>query len=576
MKKFLFFVAIATLAIVSCQKEVDPSAKENVNSTKCFRASIEQLVNPVTSATINGSNELVWATGDKIGIYFDSWDDNKHQAFTLSGGEGTTEGEFTIDTGWAYNPADATVAFFPWQGTGSDKNNVWSNTMYFKLPSSYWSYDNGDMLTPLVASPSGSSAISFKHAGAAVKLTVNNLVSGTYAVKMSVYNKQITGGFHVNPANAGTDALTLDAAEDVSQNHVTLNSYKGSGAFSWIFPVPTIDDPKLKFEITDDNGVLVWKKSLAAQEDKDLGRGDILVMPALAITPYQQFSTDDTWSVCGDHNSWGDTRMVSDGKLYIAKSVTFAANNQFKIRTTGEWTTSYGYDQLNKTDGKDKWHKNAVAGTENNNIKITTAGTYDIIFNSSSDEYCGYAGHEIRVVQNGFPYPAVVVSTPSVSINIDGDMSDWASVSSGVTHGSNNYREFKATYDADNIYLYTKRVNVSGQRYIYYNFDLDNNSGTGTTCGSSTGLEAYMALVIYNSTTDIYESPGADAYYPSSSVYSNVVCKGSIGAEFTETEIKIPRTNLGVQNGDVIRIYSYGNKDATAFATTGVTLTIND
>ena len=481
MKKTLFFVAVATLFALSCQKEVDPAQQEKSGNSLAFKASIEQLVDADTKATINGSNQLVWAESDKIGVYFPTWGET-HQAFTLSSGAGTTQGTFTRDQSGEYSPTDASVAFFPWQGTGSDKNNVYDGTMYFKLGNDIWGYDNGDMITPLVASISSSAAISFKHVGAAVKLTVNNLVSGTYAVKMTAYNKQISGDFHVNPANAGTDPMVLDAAENTSLNHITLHSWKSSGAFSWIFPVPApFDDPKLKFEITDDNDIIVWKKSLAAQADKDLARGDILVMPALSISPYQQFTLNTSWSVCGDHNSWGDTKMVSDGTLFIAKSVTFAANQQFKIRTYGDTSWSepnYGYDQLNGKDGngttgKDKWHVNAVAGTENNNIKITTAGTYDIIFNSSSSDYCGYKAHEIRVVQNGFPYP---LPKETASITINGTFTDW----DGVTSESAGNTTVKVVSDNNKVYIYVKITGAAsdiwdngGDKYVYALFDLD-------------------------------------------------------------------------------------------------------
>lgn len=168
-----------------------------------------------------------------------------------------------------------------------------------------------------------------------------------------------------------------------------------------------------------------------------------------------------------------------------------------------------------------------------------------------------------------------VEAAASEGIEIDGDMSDWDEVTVASTNDSNNYRVFKAAYDKDFIYLYTKRVTVSGQRYIYYDFDLDNDSTTGATEGSRTGLEAYMALVIYNGET-IVQNPGADSSYPSSSVYAGVVCKGFVGSDFTETELSIPRTNLGVQNGDVIKIYSWGNKSADGIASHPITLTIAD
>ena len=169
----------------------------------------------------------------------------------------------------------------------------------------------------------------------------------------------------------------------------------------------------------------------------------------------------------------------------------------------------------------------------------------------------------------------VTVSAPSAGIDIDGDMSDWDDVETGYTNDSNNYRVFKAAFDKDYIYLYTKRVTVDGQRYIYYDFDLDNDPTTGTNEGSRNGLEAYMALVIYNGNS-IVENPGADVYHPDTSVYAGVVCKGTVGSDFTVTELSIPRSNLGIKNGDVIKIYSWGNKSADGVASHPLTLSINN
>lgn len=167
------------------------------------------------------------------------------------------------------------------------------------------------------------------------------------------------------------------------------------------------------------------------------------------------------------------------------------------------------------------------------------------------------------------------VTVQADGIDIDGDFDDWADCENVSTNATNNYRVFKAAYDATNIYLYTKRVTVSGQRYIYYDFDLDNDSTTGVAEGGRLGLEAYMALVLYNGDA-IYESPGSDATHPDSSVYANVVCKGTVGSEFTETELSIPRSNLNIQNGDVIKIYSWGNKSADGIASLPITLTISN
>ncbi len=557
MKKTLFFVAIATLFIASCQKEVEPTAQNTGNNAPCFRASIEQLVDSDTKAAINGSNQLEWATGDKIGIWFPSWDDNNYQSFTLSGGAGTTEGTFSIDTGWAYNPSDATVAYFPW----SAGTNMYEGNLYFELPSAYWSYDNGDMVTPLVASLSSSDAISFKHAGAAVKLTVNNLVSGTYAVKMSVYNKQISGYYHINAANAGTDAMVPNTAENTSLNNVTLNSWKSSGAFSWIFPVPELDNPKLKFEITDENGVPVWKKSLAAQAN-DVERGDILVMPAISITPYKTFDATATWGVCGTHNSWsGDTKMVTDGTICIAKSIEFAANAELKVRNNGTWgdygTNNFGAATLNTSKSKN-------ATTNGENIKVTVAGTYDVIFNQSTKE--------IRVVLSKYPYP---LPKESASITIDGSFSDWA----GVTSESAGNTTVKVVSDNTKVSVYVKITGAAsdiwdngGGNYVYALFDLDGDPSNDVDKWGNKG-DFVLLLYPYAAGPAIVTSSASSAttWVCVPSTTPCTVDNISLAGTFTEAdgdgkrdityEFSIPRTDMPtIPSTDPITITIKGSK----------------
>lgn len=541
MKKSLFFVAIATLFIASCEKEIAPSEQNNSNDTKCFKASIEQLADPATKATINASNQLIWATGDKIGIYFPDWGE-KYQAFTLSDGIDTPNGTFTRDQSGDYSPTDASVAYFPWRaGT-----NMYEGNLYFELPSEYWSYDNDDMLTPLVASITSSNNISFKHAGAAVKLTVNNLVSGTYAVKMSVYNKQISGYYHINPSNAGTDAMVLNDSENTSLNSVTLNSWKSTGAFNWIFPVPELTKPKLKFEITDDNGVTVWKKSLAAQAN-DVKRGEILVMPAISITPYKDFDAVATWGVCGTHNSWaGDTKMVTDGTISIAKSIEFAANAEFKVRTVGTWgiagTDNFGWSNVNSEKSK-----NVVdGGGDDHNIKVTVAGTYDVIFNSSTKE--------IRVVLSKYPYP---LPKETASITIDGSFTDW----NDVTSESAGNTTVKVVSDNSKVSLY---VNITGvasdvwgaaDKYIYALFDLDGDPSNDADQWGNKG-DFIMLLYPYGGSSaspSLITSPNGNwLCNPSTGSYtiSNVTLNGTIsdadgsGNRDVAYEFSIPRTDM--------------------------------
>ena len=401
MKKYLFFVAVATLFAVSCQKENGLISEQNKNNKALtFKASIEQLggnaqsQNPSQApvkGTINASNQLVWATGDQIGIFFNSWAENKNQSFTLSSGEGSTEGEFTIDTGWSFNPADATAAFYPWDdndnaGDGTN-NNVSGGTVYFTLHEGNYGYTNGKMITPLVASLSSSSNISFKHAGAAVKVHINNVPAHSKSIGMSVEGQQVYGYYHIDAANAGTGALEVNGGTaDNSKNSVWLNYYNGeTTAWDFIFPVPELTKPKLNFSMYDDNNIEVWHKNLKAQSS-DLGRGDILVMPPIDITPYSQFSESAEWTFCGTINgsTWvDDIPMYTDGAVTILRGIKFKENDHFKIRKDGKWDEAY--------PGSDRYINAAEA-----------ASAKDVWFNNSS--------HEITLVDAKCEYPSPMVT----------------------------------------------------------------------------------------------------------------------------------------------------------------------
>lgn len=576
MKKMLFLVAVATLFFAACQAEVNPATEpEKTNDLLTFKASIEQLVNTDTKGTINASNQLVWAENDLIGIYFPTWGD-KNQPFRVAAEDaGKTEGNFTIATAANPSGASATAAYYPWEPAGSTtypgdwQNNVYEGVMYFKLRDNYYSYDSGKMLTPLVAKiTSSTDPIAFKHAGAAVQLTINNLVGGTYKTKLSVAGKQITGGFHVNPANAGSESLALDAAENTSLNNVTLNTWKSSGAFTWIFPVPTLTTPKLTFEVIDENGVSVWSKTPKTQSS--LGRGDILVMPALSVSAYKQFDSNAGWGVCGTHNSWsGDTKMVTDGKLCIAKSIDFAANAELKVRTVGNWGTA-GVDNFGWSYVNTEKSKNVV--DNDGNIKVTTAGTYDVIFNSSESEYCGFGAHEIRVVQSKYPYP---LPKETASISIDGAFTDW----DGVAAESAGNTTVKVVSDNTKVSFYVKITGAAsdiwdngGDKYVYALFDLD---GDPSNDADQWGNKGDFILLLYpyaagpaivtssaNSSTSWICKPTTSPY-----TVDNISLSGTFtdadgsGKRDITYEFSIPRTDMPtIPSTDPITITIKGSK----------------
>lgn len=395
MKKALWIVAAATL-FFSCQKEqeaVTPDAKSFT-----FKASIEKLAAD-TKADMDSEYGLMWAEGDKIGIGVYGWNDS--QPFTLVGDAGSDEGSFEWDYTGDFDQDNAYAAFFPWQAQGGAYNSAWEGVIYFKMQGSYGNtgdlvntpYTSGKMLNPLLGQVENG-RIDFKHAGAAVKVTINNLPAGSHSIGMSA-DQQIYGNYHIDLNYAGSKAMALDeGADNTACNSIWLNYEPASEerSFTFIFPTPAMTTPKLSFQIWDENGIQVWSKNLKAQTVSP-GRGDVLAMPAIDITPYSQFKISEQWVLRGylEGNDWTyDVGSVTDAATdggngtYIVKGVKVIGTGDqcaVKIKHPGE-----------------SWDESWPSG----NYIIGEPGTYDIIFNPSTQS--------INAVPSECPYPDANVS----------------------------------------------------------------------------------------------------------------------------------------------------------------------
>ena len=95
------------------------------------------------------------------------------------------------------------------------------------------------------------------------------------------------------------------------------------------------------------------------------------------------------WGVWVDGTS-KDYVMTQVGQYYVAKSVTLAADKNFKFRTYGDWTTNKGYGTVSAkiayslSDGGD-------------NMNTSTAGTYDIYLTANAAYgFIVPAGHSLN------------------------------------------------------------------------------------------------------------------------------------------------------------------------------------
>ena len=106
------------------------------------------------------------------------------------------------------------------------------------------------------------------------------------------------------------------------------------------------------------------------------------------------------WSLSGTFNGWGDAVMVTTTvqDVFVAKSVSFAAYDAFKVRKNKAWTENYG-------GGIVYFNPNGWMSVYSNgsDIAITEAGTYDVYFDLTNKR--------LYVVDAGGDYTTVAQQT---------------------------------------------------------------------------------------------------------------------------------------------------------------------
>ena len=273
---------------------------------------------------------------------------------------------------------------------------------------------------------------------------------------------------------------------------------------------------------------------------------------------YTGDAPDELWSLIGVNGDWeADIDMtLTDGK-WVSPAVKMSGS--FKLRMNHAWGVDRGGTLVALGEPFE-----AVAGGDN--IALPSEDTYVVTYDRQA---------ETIVVEKAGGQPAA-------SITIDGDMSDWAGVTTGVATEADPgvYQEFKVYNDDNNIYFYSKRDNRAaiwgGSGYFYYDIDADNNAATGVEKDGIAGLETWMYIKPFAGSADApaFATEVKGEAYPSKSVIANLHFAGLNSDSFVEVEVSVPLADAGVKKGDTIQVYSWSNKDGYDVQKKPVTITI--
>ena len=250
---------------------------------------------------------------------------------------------------------------------------------------------------------------------------------------------------------------------------------------------------------------------------------------------------------------------AADGK--VSQTVTNDGNVRMYVASaiaTSPWWTR----EFNVFDGKIVYRG---AGGDQDAVPVKAGDKVTLDFNAGTGTIGADGG------QGG-----------AVKITIDGDMSDWAGVTTGVVTEADPgvYQAFKVYNDDNNIYFYSKRDNRDaiwgGNGYFYYDIDADNNAETGVEKDGIGGLETWMYIKPFAGSADApaFATEVKGDAHPSKSVIANLHFSGLNSESYVEVEVSVPLADAGVKKGDTILVYSWSNKDGYDVQKKPVTITI--
>ena len=271
MKKIAFLLATAVLAAAACTRELTDTVVEGLLPGQRFvsiNASAESAGSRVTYAE---DRTFGWEAGDKIAV----WTGAEFVTATYAGESGAAQGPFRLILGEGETYSG--VALYP----TLPGSTVSGGKVNILLGDSYSPANLGSVLMPLVAriaSPDQAD-LAFKHVGAAVKVTFQNLPEGDITFRL-LSDKGLTGTFEVDLSELGTASISAPAS-DGENNHVDI-SVTGNTApeLTVFFPVPT---GQLRFGVdVIAGGKTVFTKEVGTKVNT-LARGMILRMPEIVI-----------------------------------------------------------------------------------------------------------------------------------------------------------------------------------------------------------------------------------------------------------------------------------------------------
>lgn len=346
-------MAGALIAVVaSCAKENDKIAEEvqPVSGPVTLTASIDNEAS--TKATLDDeSGAFAFSASDAIKVH------NGTDAYTGTTAAGGTTASFTMQDG--FTDSGSGLAAFP----AGIVNEITASSVTFILPTSYAYSEVGGsdasaakVPLPMIATYTAGSTLSFKQAGAVVRIRVTNIAAGTLSF---TFPSRVTGKASLTAVPSGDGEGILAADLTQSGNTITVTDVPAitSGSYAYItLPVPTGTAPQGILVVNNPSDASASRMAAIEGSSTALNRAGgykLSASPSVPTVTTPSFKVSDTKSVViAPGNLMAHVSSYSGGSTATADSWKFGGYFEY----IGDATDGGNYlFYVGKSSFSNKW-----------------------------------------------------------------------------------------------------------------------------------------------------------------------------------------------------------------------------
>lgn len=367
MKKIYTLAALAMVAIVACNKEIETSIE--ILPTDKGEVSIVAQAPAETKTTIDGL-QVKWATGDHIAVIDE---DNGAHDFTLDDGAGTTTGVFS---GSLAGKESGGIAIYPYSG-----NAAYNGTnITVDYPATY-AYNA--VTVPMWGEEGTGENVgkyTFNHIGGAFKIQYTNVPHNAASFVFTA-TSSITG---TASYNFSTATLTSNTG-----SVVTVTDLPDEDELTFFIPVPA-GSYSFDVKLLDSGDNVIAGSEKTVTSAKDVAVGHVAPLRAIAIpAPQGTVLWSEDFTGCSDGTQPDEGTSTLYGGGYA--SYSYGGGTYTKVYAAGSLNGSPEM-LIAKSSRSETW---TVSG-------IPTAGwsTFTLTYNANQSISVKYGGESVTDVSN--------------------------------------------------------------------------------------------------------------------------------------------------------------------------------